>query len=400
MDRNPRACSSKEPLIVCGDSQSHLSESPSVPPEPIVVTKAIGDNAEAAATHHPPDSTSSNTTEELPISLTDLSFTGERFVPGSPDVSPETRAEHVLRYRMSAQLVAGLRVLDAACGTGYGSALLADYALSVDGIDIDPATIAYAATHYSAGGKCRYQVASVDRLPFQDSSFDVVVSFETIEHVNQQTQVRFLAEIRRILKPTGILVLSTPNKLNYSDRTGNKNPYHLHELYEEDFLSLLNEFELFALYRQSQLVLTTIWSNAPSAFVRTGEFAPLPEEDLYLIAVCGRENASEPDIDLSAVQYEPGLSYHLVRDNLKASSEQCEKLASWGNSLASWGKSLEEDLVRNLEYIDDLEKRLNASQGTCLALTTEVAALRNSLSWRITHPLRLFVIFCWNISTL
>ncbi len=173
----------------------------------------------------------------LPLMSNDLSFTGERFVPGDPAAIGEMWTEHWHRYHFVLAWVSGKRVLDVACGEGYGSALMARSAEAVTGVDIAPDAIAHARQCYGALQNLRFTEASCTTLPFEDASFDCIVSFETLEHIPEQA--RFLAEIRRVLTPDGICVVSTPNKEEYSDKRGYANAFHVKELYRAEFEQLL-----------------------------------------------------------------------------------------------------------------------------------------------------------------
>ena len=122
--------------------------------------------------------------------------TGERLVPDLQR-GELIYAEHLARYRLAAHLVRGRRVLDAGCGEGYGVALLSSAgAASVVGVDVDEATIAEARERYGLD----FQVADVADLPFEDASFDAVVCFETIEHIEDAP--RAVAELKRVLATT------------------------------------------------------------------------------------------------------------------------------------------------------------------------------------------------------
>ena len=165
-----------------------------------------------------------------------IPFTGERFIPAELG---ELSLEHWHRYAACGAAVAGLDVLDVACGEGYGSALLARSARSVVGVDISGEAIAHARAEYAAVGNVRFEAASVATLPFADASFDAVVSFETIEHVDGALQEQMLRELRRVLKPGGFLVISSPNKAVYSDKRGFTNEFHVRELYFDEFDALL-----------------------------------------------------------------------------------------------------------------------------------------------------------------
>src|SRR4051812_45301524 len=132
---------------------------------------------------------------EFPTPTGDLSFTGERYVPAAPD---KIQHEHYHRYLWALQLCAGKRVVDVACGEGYGAALLATVAESVLGFDIAPEAISHAVSTYSSP-HLWFKVADAASLPVEDASVDVVVSFETIEHLENPEDC--IAEIRRILRP-------------------------------------------------------------------------------------------------------------------------------------------------------------------------------------------------------
>ncbi len=115
--------------------------------------------------------------------------------------------EHVERYRFAARrLAAGQRVLDIACGAGYGTAMLAARGCHVTGADCDERAVAIARSGFPSGD---FECADALALPFADETFDAVVTFETIEHVLDGA--RFLRELRRVLRRGGTLICSTPN---------------------------------------------------------------------------------------------------------------------------------------------------------------------------------------------
>lgn len=166
----------------------------------------------------------------------DLEFTGERF---TPEISGQIAFEHLHRYHFARALVAGKAVLDVACGEGYGSDILAQSAASVVGVDIAEDAVSHARARYGSD-KLVFVAASAAQLPFADAQFDVVVSFETIEHHDQHEAM--ISEIRRVLRPGGLLVISSPNKLHYSIEPGYTNPYHVKELFREEFRALIGRY--------------------------------------------------------------------------------------------------------------------------------------------------------------
>ena len=140
-----------------------------------------------------------------------LEFTGERF---TPECEREIWYEHLHRYAFAAQWSHGARILDAACGEGYGSALLAGAADSVTGVDISAEAIQHARRRYGHLENLQFETADCTSLPFGDGEFDQVVSFETLEHLAGQEAL--LAEFRRVLKHDGFLIISSPDKATYS----------------------------------------------------------------------------------------------------------------------------------------------------------------------------------------
>jgi SAM-dependent methyltransferase len=190
-----------------------------------------------------------------------LEFTGERFLPGA---GGEIWYEHWHRYHFAARFVAGRCVLDVACGSGYGSALLARHAACVFGADIADEAIAHARARYAAAPNLEFCAADCAALPFADASFDAVVSFETIEHI--QAQERFLDEVRRVLRPEGLFIVSSPNKLEYSDRRGCSNKYHVHELYRDELAaSLAPRFPHSRWFGQRMSFFSVVWPEGGAA---------------------------------------------------------------------------------------------------------------------------------------
>ncbi|HJR19392.1 MAG TPA: class I SAM-dependent methyltransferase [Actinomycetota bacterium] len=164
----------------------------------------------------------------------DLILTGERTLPGIPEENYWFQ-RHVVAYRHAADRIAGMNVLDAGCGEGYGSAMLAEHAASVVGVDLERDVIEHAAERYP---NVRFQTGDLATLGFPDASFDAVVTFQVIEHM--QSPRGFLTECGRVLRPGGLLVLSTPNRLTFSP-AGVRNPFHTVEFAPAELRSVLED---------------------------------------------------------------------------------------------------------------------------------------------------------------
>jgi len=210
-----------------------------------------------------------------------LEFTGERW--------------H--RYAFAAPLVAGKRVLDAACGEGYGSHLLARHAAEVTGVDISAEAIAHARARYGGSANLRFEQGDASDLGFADARFDAIISFETLEHLAAHEQL--LAGFARVLADDGLLLISSPDKRTYSEQAGFRNEFHVRELYREELEVLLaRHFAHVRLYAQKLLFQSVLWAldEAPGAAVAstaTGVGASvepgLAYAPMYYIAVCSRQ---------------------------------------------------------------------------------------------------------------
>jgi SAM-dependent methyltransferase len=161
-----------------------------------------------------------------------LKLTGERTLPGIPEENYWFR-RHVVVYDYAASLVRGMEVLDAGSGEGYGAAILARGAASVVGVDLEPDVIEHAAARYPT---VRFERADLLSLPFPGRSFDAVVSLQVIEHLQRPRE--FVAECARVLRPGGVLIMATPNRLTFSPE-GIRNPFHTVEFSPSELRALL-----------------------------------------------------------------------------------------------------------------------------------------------------------------
>ncbi|MCX2731226.1 glycosyltransferase [Saccharopolyspora sp. NFXS83] len=190
-----------------------------------------------------------------------IEWTGERCVPWADDV--QVIYEHYHRYALAARFVRGKRVLDLACGEGYGAALLAAEGAEVVGLDVDPATVEHATRHYG-GRDVAFRTGSITdpQVLADEKPFDVVVCFEAIEHVADHDAV--LALVRSRLEPGGLLLVSTPDTAVYQHEHGNDNPFHVKELTAPQFESLLEgSFRHVAVFRQNTAVGSVLTPSDP-----------------------------------------------------------------------------------------------------------------------------------------
>lgn len=278
-----------------------------------------------------------------------LAFTGERFVP---EIHGNLELEHLHRYLQACEIAAGKMVLDIACGEGYGSAMLAQKADKVFGVDISIETIQHAQRRYKSAN-LEYMAGSCAHIPLSDASVDMVVSFETIEHHEQHEQM--MQEIKRVLRPTGVLLISSPDKLHYAAAAGPDyiNPYHIKELYQHEFKQLLGAYFKNTTYFGQRIIYGS------------GIFAE-----------------SQPT---------PTLSY-LKEGETVSKSSGLTKPSYWialasDTQLPPLASGVFEQPINDSEIIRSWRKVMEERE-------RDIHQMVTSISWRITKPLR-FISFIW-----
>lgn len=197
--------------------------------------------------------------------------------------------EHLHRYAIVSNYIKDKVVLDIACGEGYGSNIMSKKAYFVYGVDIDNKAVQDAKLKYKKEN-LEFIVGSASQIPIDDNSIDIVVSFETIEHHDEHQEM--MNEIKRVLKPKGLLIISTPDKLYYSDQRNFNNQFHIKELYKQEFTDLISKN-----FSKIQL-LTQQYSNGNSIIqnesihnelqIFSGDYEEITDltiNPLYLIAI-------------------------------------------------------------------------------------------------------------------
>lgn len=179
-----------------------------------------------------------------------LEWTGERIIPKTMKMMNGMLLEHIARYYFALPYING-RVLDIACGTGYGCHLVAKdrkrEVTEMIGVDIDEETIKYATHEYHHQKVTYMQGDALDpQLPERLGMFDTILSFETIEHVSDE--ITFMDHLYQMLKPGGTLVLSSPFGRGRGMPTSE--PFHVHQLTPEEFEQLFERFSKVEIYYQ------------------------------------------------------------------------------------------------------------------------------------------------------
>ena len=183
--------------------------------------------------------------------------TGERYIPET--MEGRIKVDHLNRYYFAANIadLSSKTILDIASGSGYGSYIISEHAEHVYGVDISQEAIEYSQEHYNKTNLTFIQ-GDACKIPLKDRTIDMVISFETIEHTDAQETM--ISEIKRVLKPDGFLIISSPNKKTYSDEPNYHNPFHKKELYTNELVELLHrEFKSVILFEQNYHIGSTIY---------------------------------------------------------------------------------------------------------------------------------------------
>jgi SAM-dependent methyltransferase len=302
-----------------------------------------------------------------------IEFTGERVVPGQVDV--DLWNEHLARYAFAARLAAGKRVLDAGCGSGYGTAELAAAARTAIGFDAAHDAVTYANRSYERPN-LHFLQASCTSLPLAPGTLDLIVAFEVIEHIAEWPS--FLSEVRRVLAPQGRFIVSTPNKNYYSDtrRETGPNPYHVHEFEFDEFAAELSKhFLQITLYLENH-VEGIAFQPAGSAFdgepeLRRLPTSPDPATAHFFIAICSETPQAPP----------PGFIYVPSTANVLRERERhiekleidVARLRREKQELVELFRAQKAELEQSNAWAHDLEERLTAAQARIVQVQNELS---------------------------
>jgi O-antigen biosynthesis protein len=348
--------------------------------------------------------------------------------------APEEMSEHLMesehrgRYLWAASLAADLDVIDAGCGTGYGSEILAEAgARRVVGVDISQEAIDYASSA-SSHARTEFSLGSLHALPFDDASFDLAVCFEVIEHVEDQPLA--IRELRRVLRPGGVLAISSPNRDVYPPG----NPHHVHEYVPQELEQALREdFANVRLFRQSPWLTAAIFDDEQSR--GTGPASELhptvvklaaiePGEEMYTVALASEVELPAPRAvalmgkpfelrwwqeQLAMAKQATGESEQRlleVESALRAELHSAAREAATLRQASAAARDAEQSSAHRVLEVEailaDSQARIAALEEAYDAHTRQLAqlqerleragrvhsAMTSSLSWRLTAPIR------------
>jgi protein-L-isoaspartate O-methyltransferase len=311
-----------------------------------------------------------------------MTFTGERFIPR--EGGARIAYEHYHRYFLARRVASGKSVLDLGCGEGYGSNLLAEVASRVVGVDLSPQAIEHARIRYQRPN-LNFEVSDCRKTGFPDGGFDLIVCFEMIEHIEEHHQL--LSEVKRLLRPGGCFVVSSPDKAVYSDAQGYENPFHVKELYAGEFRSLLEKnFALVKIFSQN-LCLGSVLHPLPSL-----KPAGQPQAELIEVKANSENILTAIDPVGTGAKYYIGVCSQMALDPLVESLS----LSVWNDTSETMVCELEQALrtaQSSLEWLNsqkllleemlkDRDHQVLERDGALSVKTEQAAELRRMLTGR------------------
>jgi SAM-dependent methyltransferase len=326
----------------------------------------------------------------------------ERFVP--EEMRGElVEAEHVARYWWATRFCEGLRVLDAGCGTGYGSAMIKEAgATEVVAVDNSEAIVEVARQGAPEGVVC--ETADVTSLPYRNDSFEAVVCFEVIEHVEQPETV--LDELTRVLAPDGLLLISSPNRARYVPG----NPHHRHEYLPGELgEALRSRFPAVRLLQQHVMIASVISGDDDDEELSEARVrrlaSPEAEDEIYILAMAGERlpNPGSGAIALTKfVELRKWLEHYRQQvelleqqrraleelDTIRQDRQKALALLADRERAIAELTTLREDLRVANEETERMRRDLMAIEQRLQGAEGRIADMRASASWRATAPLR------------
>jgi SAM-dependent methyltransferase len=289
-------------------------------------------------------------------------FTGERVIPG--EVEPDLWNEHLSRYHFAALFAAGKSVLDAGCGTGYGTALLAEQAAEAAGFDIAPDVISYATAHYPAA---RFLPGSTNAFPASDHSVDLVTAFDVIEHLADWEAL--IEEAHRVLMQEGVFLVSAPNKLYYSETRAEvePDPFHIHEFELqgfEDALARVFPFVRILVQNRQECILFSAEQAAASGLSFTADTPDLSNAQFF-VAVCAKQPVEIPSftyVPSAANQFRERERY------IRSLTAELQQARLQHATLLEAHRRLQDELDRQNSWVTSLDREVDSTRSD-LSLT-------------------------------
>lgn len=291
--------------------------------------------------------------------------TGERMIPEFSK-GQVVYGEHIVRYESVLPFVKNKQVLDIASGSGYGTKILASLAKSVIGVDVDKSAIEYSEKNFKAEN-ARFILGDGAKIPLEDNQVDVVVSFETIEHIEDYKT--FMKEVKRVLKKDGVLILSTPNDIEYTE----ENHFHIHEFNQNELESLVKKhYKNYKTYYQVNWVYSAIFdinkiSSEWAADINTMNRSPVNKDKALYFFIIASDSELSVNVESLAVISEHWSARRNREKELKFKKHMDDQL----------------ELINHFKRESEQEKQRNDSVDQQLEeISTELSRLKNTKYWK------------------
>jgi SAM-dependent methyltransferase len=310
-----------------------------------------------------------------------MEFTGERLVPGK--VEPDLYNEHLSRYLLARRLASGRKVLDLGCGSGYGAQLLAETAACVVGLDLSWEAVDYARKQFAAPN-LQFLVSDAASVAIASASFDAIICFEVIEHLVEQQAL--LEEASRLLNRQGILIISTPNRIFYTEERRSVNPFHTREFDCREFHRFLsasfNHVEV--LYQNHIPSLLVGRENLPLQVVADMQWdmESMEQTSNFFLAICAQRREALPPLE--SLVFLPS-SGNLLREKEQRISSLEAKLTKLDAKILQ----LQKEYDRQTEWCLNLDETLKQRDSRILQLQKDYDGLQREFDERSAWALRL-----------
>ena len=299
-------------------------------------------------------------------------WAGERYLPvaATEIIGAETHYEHLHHYEFASQFVSGKKVLDLAFGEGYGSFLLSRDADIVVGIEIDLQAVVLAENRY-ATENIKFIQGSVLNIPIdEEKAFDVIICFKTIKSVEDQKKL--LAEVKRLLKDDGLFIVSIPNKQSNTEDSNYHNPFHLKEIYFEEFDRILqNHFKYICFFGNVVYTGSSIWSLIDHATYCNEPSFEINNKSFYL-----KTPDKKIQLDIVAIASKSSKKINLIKN--RCSNDKAHELEL---------KVIERDL-----RINELDGLLRISNERVHELNYAISNMERSIVWQLLMKYQLGIV--------
>ncbi|EDY84202.1 Methyltransferase domain family [Verrucomicrobiia bacterium DG1235] len=322
----------------------------------------------------------------------------ERFNTVLKDENPQLYYEHIHRYLLAKENISGGLVLDMACGTGYGTKILSEIAERIVGVDISSEAIKEA-QEANSRDNTEFKKADCCATGLPSQTFDYITSFETIEHLD--SPLKLIEEITRLLKDDGVLIISSPDKFEYTDKRHVKNPHHKKELYHSEFRSLLEKFFPHCLIAKQRLVAGSavvsddgFSSNSVDNGLFYGDhkgngYTNKLNEGVYSVAFCSRVPLKKIRVGIYENKLDSAVVWN-AREEILPAKRQISELKSQIDTLkesslkrksevANFEKHLQQNSNSLKSGLEEIIKRSERAEEQFNSLQTDIEKQRSCL---------------------